>query len=254
MNTYPLHKRRKRAMELLDRVSIAEHAHKLPSHTSGGQQQRVAIARSMANDPAVIVCDEPTGNLDSSNALAMLQLFQELRDEGKTIIMVTHDDELTQHADQVFLIDNGILVNKYLSSVLNKLTEEQFTEFIKHAHIIEFSAGSTIIEEGTVGDELYIVIDGAVDIYLKRQNRDVLVSHQTKGGFFGEMALLGNKRRTATVRTSPDKSAKLASIDQKTFQRLMEVSAPFRDQMNKLFASHQTHNELPTVEIEIPTL
>lgn len=253
-NTYPSHTRRKRALELLDLVGLVEHSHKLPSDTSGGQQQRVAIARSLANDPAVIVCDEPTGNLDASNALAMFRLFEDLRDQGKTIIMVTHDEELAQRADHIFLIENGVLVNEYLSSLLDELTEDQLNEFIKHAHITDYSADTTIVAEGTTGDEFFIVLEGNVDIYVKRKERDVLVGHKNKGGFFGEMALLGDGRRSATVRTGSDEGTKLASINRATFQHLMEVSQPFRQQMEKLFASHKMHNQLSTVEIEIPVL
>lgn len=251
-NTYPVHIRRKRAMELLDMVGLAEHGHKLPSDTSGGQQQRVAIARSMANDPAVIICDEPTGNLDASNAQAMFQLFQDLRDQGKTIIMVTHDEELAQRTDQVFLIENGVLVNEYLASVLDELTEDQMNEFIKHAHITDYGVSASIIEEGTVGDEFFIVLEGTVDIYVKRKNRDVLVKRKGKGGFFGEMALLGDGRRYASVRTGSDEGAKLASINRATFQHLMADSQPFQAQMENLFASHKMQNERSTVEIEIP--
>ncbi len=253
-NTYPQHKRRKRALELLDMVGLADHSHKLPSDTSGGQQQRVAIARSLANDPAVIICDEPTGNLDATNALAMFRLFEDLRDDGKTIVMVTHDDELAQRADHVFLIEDGELVNEYLSNLLDELTDEQFNEFIKHAHITDYPIDTTIITEGSVGDEFFIVLDGSVDIYVKRSRGDILVARKTKGGFFGEMALLGDGRRSATVRTSSDTPAKLASINRATFQQLVEVSLSFRQNMEKLFKTHKLHNDMSTEQLEIPVL
>lgn len=253
-NNYSPKQRRKRAMELLDMVGLAHQANKLPSEASGGEQQRVAIARSLANDPAIIVCDEPTGNLDASNALAMFQLFENLRDEGKTILMVTHDDEHAQRADHVFLLDNGVLVNEYLSSVLDKLTEEQFNTFIKHAHVSEYSAGTTIITEGTIGDEFYIVLEGRVDIYARRTTREVLVGRKAKGEYFGEMALLGDGRRSATVRASTDVGVKLASINLPAFQNLMETSPAFRQQMQALFKQHQAVAEMPTEQIEVPVL
>jgi ABC-type lipoprotein export system ATPase subunit len=253
-NTYPQNMRRKRAMELLDMVGLVEHSHKLPSDTSGGQQQRVAIARSLANDPAVIICDEPTGNLDAGNAHAMFNLFEDLRDEGKTIVMVTHDDELAQRADHVFLIEDGVLVNEYLSNLLDELTEEQFNEFIKHAHITDYDLNSSIIEEGSIGDEFFIVLEGSVNVYLQRRHREVMVGQKTKGGFFGEMALLGDGRRTASVRTGSSGGAKLASINRATFQQLIEVSRSFRQHMEKIFNSHKLHNEMSTEQIEIPEL
>lgn len=100
-------RRRERACALLDRVGIVEHADKLPSTLSGGEQQRAAIARALANDPAIIAADEPTGNLDSLTAEAILQLFGELAAEGKTILMVTHERDVNRFADQVVTIVDG---------------------------------------------------------------------------------------------------------------------------------------------------
>ncbi len=91
--------RRERALHLLEQVDMVDQADKLPTAISGGQQQRVAIARSLANDPPIIVADEPTGNLDSKTADAVFGLFEELVDGGKTILMVTHDDDLAEPRD-----------------------------------------------------------------------------------------------------------------------------------------------------------
>ena len=91
--------RRERALHLLERVGIAEHADKLPSAVSGGQRQRVAIARALANDPALLVADEPTGNLDSKTTATMFELFSSLMDEGKTVVLVTHDRDLAAHGN-----------------------------------------------------------------------------------------------------------------------------------------------------------
>ena len=109
-NTYPLGQRRKRAMELLDMVEMADHAYKLPSAVSGGQQQRVAIARALANDPPIIVADEPTGNLDSKTAEAVFKLFETLIADGKTILMVTHDRSLAKRVSRTLTISDGEVV------------------------------------------------------------------------------------------------------------------------------------------------
>lgn len=92
--TFPRRERRPRALSLLDRLHIADQADKLPAALSGGQQQRAAIARALANDPALIVADEPTGNLDSATALEVMGLLAALAREGKTVIVVTHEREL----------------------------------------------------------------------------------------------------------------------------------------------------------------
>jgi putative ABC transport system ATP-binding protein len=104
---YSTKERRERAMHLLDVVGLADQAHKLPSMVSGGQQQRAAIARALANDPPLLVADEPTGNLDSRTAGDVFDLFNELVAEGKTMLMVTHDKELARRVPRVVEITDG---------------------------------------------------------------------------------------------------------------------------------------------------
>jgi len=98
---------RRRALELLELVEIAEHAHKLPAFISGGQQQRVAIARALANDPEIIVADEPTGSLDSVTADHIFDVFEHLVENGKTIVMVTHEMALMPRFSRHLVIADG---------------------------------------------------------------------------------------------------------------------------------------------------
>ncbi|MEA2343880.1 MAG: putative transport system ATP-binding protein [Thermoanaerobaculia bacterium] len=99
--------RRTRAEQLLDRVGVADQADKLPSALSGGQQQRVAIARALANDPPVILADEPTGNLDSETSAEIFRLFAELAADGKTLLVVTHDPEAAISVTRTITIVDG---------------------------------------------------------------------------------------------------------------------------------------------------
>ena len=109
-NKFERKERRERAMYLLDTVGLAEHSNKLPSMVSGGQQQRAAIARALANDPPLIVGDEPTGNLDSASSERMVELFFQLVEEGKTLIMVTHDQEIARRTPRMIEIADGVIV------------------------------------------------------------------------------------------------------------------------------------------------
>jgi putative ABC transport system ATP-binding protein len=109
--TYAGAKQVPRALELLEAVGIVEHARKVPAKISGGQQQRVAIARALANDPDVIVADEPTGNLDSATAAGILDVFSKLIGEGKTIIVATHDEEIARYATTIVEISDGSIVS-----------------------------------------------------------------------------------------------------------------------------------------------
>jgi putative ABC transport system ATP-binding protein len=102
--------RRERAMHLLEMVGLADQAGKLPSMVSGGQQQRAAIARALANDPPLIVADEPTGNLDSKTAEQVFEIFRGLVDQGKTLLMVTHDAQLADLIPRQINIVNGCIV------------------------------------------------------------------------------------------------------------------------------------------------
>jgi len=108
--TYPPAEARARALHLLDRVGIADQAHKLPSALSGGQQQRAAVARALANDPPLLLADEPTGNLDSRTADALFQLLGELTREGKTVVIVTHDRDMKHVADRVVTLADGRII------------------------------------------------------------------------------------------------------------------------------------------------
>lgn len=106
-NRYPSSQRAQRALELLDLVGMVDHAHQLPNALSGGQQQCVAIARALANDPALLAADEPTGNLDSRSAEMIFRLFENLADSGKTILMVTHDNDLAGRAQRTIRLVDG---------------------------------------------------------------------------------------------------------------------------------------------------
>ncbi len=107
--TYRRRERKERAMRLLKRVGIAEHAHKLPSGLSGGEQQRAAIARALANDPPLVVADEPTGNLDTTTANEVFALFEDLVGQGKTLLVVTHDRSLSTRAERVIHLLDGCI-------------------------------------------------------------------------------------------------------------------------------------------------
>ena len=102
---------KKRALELLELVELADHAYKIPAHVSGGQKQRVAIARALVNDPHLIIADEPTGNLDSVTAETIFQIFERLVAEGKTIVLVTHDESFAPRFSRRLHIADGIISN-----------------------------------------------------------------------------------------------------------------------------------------------
>ncbi len=110
-NKYSTRERYEQAMHLLEQMGMADQAHKLPSALSGGQQQSIAIARALANDPPILAADEPTGNLDSKTAESVFCLFENLVDSGKTILMVTHDNDLAKQAMHTIVLADGQVVD-----------------------------------------------------------------------------------------------------------------------------------------------
>ncbi|HET6845946.1 MAG TPA: ABC transporter ATP-binding protein [Anaerolineales bacterium] len=107
----------RRAIALLESVGIAEHAPKVPSALSGGQQQRLAIARALANDPSILVADEPTGSLDSATADAVLAVFEDLVANGKTVVLVTHDKDVAAHGSRVLALSDGRILGSVEGAV-----------------------------------------------------------------------------------------------------------------------------------------
>jgi putative ABC transport system ATP-binding protein len=108
--TWPRRERHERALSLLERCGVADQAGKLPATLSGGQQQRVAVARALANSPAVLLADEPTGNLDSRTSTTMLELFAGLVQEGQTVVLVTHETGARRFASRTVMLADGRIV------------------------------------------------------------------------------------------------------------------------------------------------
>jgi putative ABC transport system ATP-binding protein len=116
--------RKKRVQEALERVGMAHRAKHLPSQLSGGQQQRVAVARAVAGEPSILLADEPTGNLDSTNGEAVMELLRELHRAGATICMVTHDPRYAQHADRIVHLFDGRVVEEEEGQLAAKAEQE----------------------------------------------------------------------------------------------------------------------------------
>jgi ABC-type lipoprotein export system ATPase subunit/CRP-like cAMP-binding protein len=240
--------RRKRAMHLLELVQLGDHAHKMPAAVSGGQQQRAAIARALANHPALIIADEPTGSLDSRTAGQIFELFRQLAAEGTTILMVTHDDDLARRVDRAILIADGEVVHEHLARALKEIGHDQLVEVKRRAAMREYAPGTTIVHQGEVGREFFILLEGEVDVVVERPGGgETHIDHLHAGQWFGEGALAGSGIRTATVRATNAAPVEVAALNAEDFHRLVDGAPALRERLGQIVERNQIRNQLQTL-------
>jgi ABC-type lipoprotein export system ATPase subunit len=241
--TYPMREREPRALELLELVELADHAYKLPTALSGGQQQRVAIARALANDPPVVIADEPTGNLDSKTAESVFTLFNNLVSQGKTIIIVTHDSALAKRTHRTALIADGEIVNEYVAKAIPTLSREQLVEAVHMAKEQRYEAGTMILAEGTNADVFYIVTKGTVEVILPRPDQsDVIAMQLGPGKFFGELAFFRDRKRKASVRAAESGPVEVLALGYDQLNELMNQSETTRDWLRQIADRNEQRN------------
>jgi ABC-type lipoprotein export system ATPase subunit len=160
---YPPMERIQRAERLLEQVGLQEWKDQLPGAVSGGQQQCVAVARAVANDPPILVADEPTGNLDSASAEGVLAFFDTLVGEGKTILMVTHDRKLAQRTDRSILLSDGEIIKDGIVRAFAGLPDEKLLHLSQKGVCTIYAAGADVPAAGSgVGGEVLVVQKGAL--------------------------------------------------------------------------------------------
>lgn len=235
--------RRERAQYLLELVGLADHQTKLPSMLSGGQQQRAAMARALANDPPIVIADEPTGNLDSKTAETIFKLFNELVAQGKTVIIVTHDSSLARRAHRTALITDGEIVNEYVAKALPTLTHDQL---LAATHKVEprlYEPGAMILTEGKDNNKFYIVSKGLVEVVLPRPNQsDVVILQLGPGKFFGEIAFFHGEKSRASVRAAKNNAVEVLMMDYETLNTLLNESEPTREALHQAADRHEQEN------------
>ncbi len=243
-NAFPARERRKRAMHLLDLVGMTAHAQKLPSAVSGGQQQRVAIARALANDPPIVIADEPTGNLDSRTADSVFEVFDGLVKQGKTILMVTHDNDLAKRVSRAVLIADGQIIEEYLAQAFPMLSETQLVDATHKLEPVVYPPGAVIVKEGTPADRFYLIMKGVVDVLVRRPGGDPIVVASLKPGqYFGEVELLRGGHNIATIRATPDNGdVEVVTLDRAAFTALIGESPKTREQLEHMIRARLEEN------------
>jgi len=241
-NVYEPHERKEKAMDLLRLVEMEDHADKLPTAISGGQQQRVAIARALANDPPIVIADEPTGNLDSKTADAIFTLFEGLVKQGKTIVMVTHDSSLAKRASRTLLIADGEIVSEWVARAWPTLTHQQMLAATKILEPLQFTPGQTLIEQGQMGEKVFIISKGDVEVVLKRPGgSDVVVTRMGPGQYVGEIETFKGEHAIASVRAA-QAPVEAVALDRQEFIDLLEKSDNTRQAVEQTIEQREREN------------
>jgi len=240
---YAPSEREKRAIELLAMVGLADIAHKMPAAVSGGQQQSAAIARALANDPPLIVADEPTGNLDSRAAETVLQIFVGLVRQGKTIIMVTHDNSLAQRASRTILLSDGQVIDETIANTLPLLTHPQMLKATQNLRSRRFEPGETIIRQGGHNDHFYMIAKGYTEVHLDQGGRSRVVARLGPGQFFGEIELLRMSARTvASIKAALHSPVKVVTLERRFFTELMGEAHAMREAIGQVVRERLAQN------------
>ena len=174
---------RERSTSLLESVALGERLHHRPGSMSGGQQQRVAIARALAHDPPVILADEPTAHLDYIQVEGVLKLVRELADDGRLVVVATHDERMIPLADRV----------------VNLTPRADTSE--REPVCVSLKPGEVLFKQGDRGDLVYVVDEGDIEIVRRRDDgSEELVAVIPTGGYFGELAPMFGLQRSADAR------------------------------------------------------
>ena len=240
---YPFYERSERATDLLKLVGLEEHAHKLPAAVSSGQQQSAAIARALATDPDIILADEPTGNLDSRSAENVLNLFETLASEGKTILIVTHDPSITQRTDQTIILSDGEIIDQSVARALPFLSHPQMLEVTKQSQKQDFAPRSTIIRQGEAVEHFFMVESGQVEIVVNQsQSNEMSLACLGAGQFFGEIELTHDSESVASVRAAAG-GAKVALLPKDEFYKLIDGSPLTRTAIQETATKRLAENQ-----------
>jgi ABC-type lipoprotein export system ATPase subunit len=222
---YEIDQRPKKALELLELVGLRDQAQQLPRAVSRGQQQSAAIARALATDAPILVADEPTGNLDSRSAGMIIDLFDQLSQQGKTILMVTHDPSMTERTSRTVFISDGELVNETIAQSLPLLSHPLMKELDHRVEQVSFQPGAIILQQRDRVENFYMIQSGRVEIVLQGRFRDdQVITSLGQNDFFGEISLLQGGKAIASVRASDEGPVELLALPRADFQWLMDQS------------------------------
>jgi ABC-type multidrug transport system ATPase subunit len=211
---------------------------------SSGQQQSAAIARSLATDPQIILADEPTGNLDSRSAKIILDLFDKLAEDGKTVLIVTHDPSITKRTDQTVILSDGEIIDQTVARVLPLLSHPQMLAATHQAKKQIYSPNETILRQGEPVDHFFMVVAGEVEVVVNSSTcENMSLARLGPGQFFGEVELTQGGNSIASVRAAPDCSTELALLPKEEFLNLLNNSRSTQEVLEQVAQARLSENK-----------
>jgi energy-coupling factor transporter ATP-binding protein EcfA2 len=211
---------------------------------SSGQQQSAAIARSLATDPQIILADEPTGNLDSRSASVILNLFEKLAKDGKTVLIVTHDPSITKRTDQTVILSDGEIIDQTVARALPLLSHPLMLAATHQAKKQTYSPNETILRQGEPVDHFFMVVAGEVEVMVSSSTcEDMSLARLGPGQFFGEVELTHGGNSIASVRAASDRSVELALLPKEEFINLLDNSRPTQEVLKQVAQARLSENK-----------
>jgi ABC-type lipoprotein export system ATPase subunit len=242
-DVYDPMERENRAMELLSMVGLEGYAHKMPAAVSGGQQQTAAIARALANDPPLIIADEPTGNLDSRTAAHVFEVFERLAEQGKTIIMVTHDPALAKRTSRQIVISDGEIIDEWVIKALPQLSHSQMLELTQQLILQDYQPGEIIIRQNEPNEIFHIVKKGEVEVAIKdKDGKGLTITTLHDGDFFGEIEIMEKKPAIAEVRAARSEPVEILAIKGDVLDGILSESKSMHESLLQTVQKRLTEN------------
>jgi putative ABC transport system ATP-binding protein len=212
-----------RAMDLLAMVGLADVAHQLPGAVSGGQQQSAAIARALANDPPIIVADEPTGNLDAKTADSVYDKFTALADEGRTIIMITHDPEIEDRLSRKVLLSDGEVIDPLLVHAFPWLPHPSLLDLGRVLVRQTFTKGQSLDLSMTFADTLVILESGEIQLTFKKKHRKEKTITLHPGAFFAGAGIMNPQIFHGLLAKSTTDSTLVATLSHEALSGVLDT-------------------------------
>jgi putative ABC transport system ATP-binding protein len=237
---YAFEERPARALDLLELVGLEEFKDTLPAFVSNGQQQLAAIARALACDPPLLVADEPTGNLDHKSSMIIVDLFEQLSRQGKTILMVTHDSDMSSRTTRSIIISDGELVDEQVAGALSWLPDGELLRLSKIAERVMLPLGEVLVRQKESFENLYLVSRGRVELTKSGfGRRRTVVGALGPGAALGEVEILRRKRAQFSAAAAGDQPVELLAIPADSFRLEVHSAAIPSTELDRILDQKQ---------------